>query len=46
MLSQRVRTQVAGWRLPPLEAAALRLRWMRAAVNDTDDILARRFGKE
>lgn len=46
MLSQRVRTQVAGWRLPPLEAAALRLRWMRAAVNDADDILARRFGEE
>ena len=36
MLSQRVRSKVEGWRLPPLEAAALRLRWMRAAVRDAE----------
>ena len=31
---------------PPLEAAALRLRWMRAAVRDAEGILARRFPEE
>lgn len=46
MLSQRVRSKVEGWRLPPLEAAALRLRWMRAAVRDAEGILARRFPEE
>lgn len=46
ILSQRLRAQVEGWRLPPLEAAALRLRWMRAAVHDADDILAREFPEE
>ena len=35
-----------GGRLPPLEAAALRLRWMRAAVRDAEGILARRFPEE
>ena len=30
----------------PLEAAALRLRWMRAAVRDAEGILARRFPEE
>ena len=35
-----------GSRLPPLEAAALRLRWMRAAVRDAEGILARRFPEE
>ena len=46
MLSQRVRSKVEGWRLPPLEAAALRLRWMRAAVRDAEGILARHFPEE
>ena len=32
--------------VPPLEAAALRLRWMRAAVRDAEGILARRFPEE
>ena len=46
MLSQRVRSQVEGWQLPAPEAAALRLRWMQAAVRDAEAILARRFPEE
>lgn len=43
MLSERVRQQVEGWQLPPLEAAAVRLRWMVAAVRGAQEILDRNF---
>ena len=43
MLSERVRQQVEGWQLPPLEAAAARLRWMVAAVRGAQEILDRNF---
>lgn len=43
MLSERVRQQVEGWQLPPLEAAASRLRWMVAAVRGAQEILDRNF---
>lgn len=43
MLSERVRQQVEGWQLPPLEAAAARLRWMVAAVRGAQEILGRNF---
>jgi len=45
-LSQRMRAQVAAWRLTPPEAAALRLKWMRAAVRNADEILARHFPED
>ena len=43
MLSERVRQQVEWWQLPPLEAAAARLRWMVAAVRGAQEILDRNF---
>lgn len=44
MLSERVREQVAAWRLTPSERDEVLFGWLRRSVKDSEGILQRRFG--
>ena len=44
MLSERMRQQVEGWRLAPVEHDELLLRWLCRSVKDAEGILTRHFG--
>ena len=43
MLSERMRREVADWRMSPLEQAETLYRWARECVRDDENVLKRKF---